>query len=140
MLYQEMNVFTRRKSYKVKQFVEFLQGKKSHKAFPYIQQRLRIIVLLKTFVGIRLIQTFKQTDSLFEFLRQQTDLNNPLLFPNSNCIMTMLDSVSTSLLVNNPQVQGDQLESLLRSNSSTHSKQEFHQQQINNPKEKLHQT
>ena len=60
-------------------FVEFLQGKKSHKAFPYIQQRPRIIVLLKMFVGIRRFKTLKQTDSLFEFLRQQTDLNYPLM-------------------------------------------------------------
>ena len=68
-----------KKSYKVNPFVEFLQGKKSHKAFPYIQQRPRIIVLLKTFVGIRRFQTLKQTDSLFEFLRPQTDLNYPLM-------------------------------------------------------------
>ena len=79
MLYQEMNVFTRRKSYKANPFVEFLQGKKSHKAFPYIQQRPRIIVLLKKFIGIIRIQTLKQTDLLFEFLTQQTDLNYPLL-------------------------------------------------------------
>ena len=63
----------------VNPFVEFLQGKKSHKAFPYIQQRPRIIVLLKMFVGIRWFQTLKPTDSIFEFLRQQTDLNYPLI-------------------------------------------------------------
>ena len=54
MLYQEMDVFTRRKKLQGNSVHSVFTWKKSHKAFQSIQQMTGIIVLLKRSVGIRL--------------------------------------------------------------------------------------
>ena len=73
-----MNVFTRRKKLQGESVCWVFTRKEKSQSISVHSTKTENNWTTETFVGIRWFQTLKQTDSLFEFLRPQTDLNYPL--------------------------------------------------------------